>query len=107
MHVEFSKLIQINAFEPVSSHSISAAHAAQCSQFQHQAHCPRHQIIPMRWVFDYKSDEHGFVTRFKARLCVRGDMQMPDDQDTRTSTLAARTFRTLIAIITRFDLDIY
>ncbi|KAJ5129421.1 reverse transcriptase (RNA-dependent DNA polymerase) domain-containing protein [Penicillium bovifimosum] len=34
-------------------------------------HCIRHQIIPLRWAFDYKSDEKGFVARFKARLCAR------------------------------------
>jgi hypothetical protein len=61
----------------------------------------------MRWVFAYKSDESGYLTRFKVRLCVRGDTQIPDDQDARTSTLAARTFRTLIAIITRFDLETF
>ena len=61
----------------------------------------------MRWVFAYKSDESGYLTRFKARLCVRGDTQVPDDQDTCTSTLAARIFRTLIAIIIRFDLETF
>jgi hypothetical protein len=61
----------------------------------------------MRWVFDYKSDQLGNLTRFKARLYVRGDIQSPNLQDARTSTLAARTFRTLIALMTKFDLETF
>ena len=106
MQIEFNKLIDMRAFEPVSSHLVTQAHQTNCKGID-QSDCPRHQIIPMRWVFAYKSDESGYLTRFKARLCVRGDTQVPDDQDARTSTLAARTFRTLIAIITRYDLETF
>ena len=31
--------------------------------------------IPLKWVFDYKFDADGFLTRCKSRLCVRGDLQ--------------------------------
>ena len=106
MDIEFNKLLQMDAFEPISTSHIQQAHSRECGT-SNQKHCPRHQVIPLRWVYDYKSDESGYVTRFKARLCVRGDIQVPDLQDTRTSTLAARTFRTLIAIITMFDLETF
>jgi hypothetical protein len=32
-------------------------------------------ILPLMWVFTYKGDEDGFLTRCKARLVVRGDLQ--------------------------------
>jgi hypothetical protein len=106
IQIEFNKLIDIRAFEPISAHLVTHAHQTNCKGIN-QSDCPRHQFIPIRWVFAYKSDESGYLTRFKARLCVRGDTQVPNDQDARTSTLAARTFRTLIAIITRFDLETF
>jgi dihydrofolate reductase len=30
--------------------------------------------LPTMWVFTYKEDSDSFVTRFKARLVVRGDL---------------------------------
>ena len=62
-------------------------------------------ILPLLWVFKYKFDSDGFLTKFKARLCVRGDLQLTD-QDTYAATLAARTFRALIAIAAAFDLEL-
>jgi hypothetical protein len=57
------------------------------------------------WIFKYKFDTDGFLTKFKARLCVRGDLQSTE-QDTYAATLAARTFRALMAIAAAFDLEI-
>ena len=58
------------------------------------------------WVFTYKTDEDGYITRFKARLVVRGDLQSPLD-DTYAATLAVRNFRALISIANYFDLELY
>lgn len=58
--------------------------------------------IPTTWVFKYKFDNEGFLTKYKARLCARGDLQHTN-QDTFAATLAARIFRALMAIITAFD----
>jgi hypothetical protein len=33
------------------------------------------EVLPLMWVYTYKTDEDGFITRFKARLVVRGDLQ--------------------------------
>ncbi|OOQ85189.1 Reverse transcriptase RNA-dependent DNA polymerase [Penicillium brasilianum] len=107
MQVEFNKLLDMQAFEPISADLVNRSYIRECGQSISQKHCPKHQLIPMRWVFNYKSDESGNLTRFKARLCVRGDQQSPDFQDARTSTLAARTFRTLIALMTKFDLETF
>jgi transposase InsO family protein len=62
-------------------------------------------LLPLLWVFKYKFDTDGYLTKFKARLCVRGDLQSTE-QDTYAATLAARTFRALMAIAAAFDLEI-
>ncbi|XP_044716390.1 reverse transcriptase (RNA-dependent DNA polymerase) domain-containing protein [Hirsutella rhossiliensis] len=64
-----------------------------------------HFIIPLRWVYAYKLDEQGYVTRFKARLVVRGDQQPEDNEDTYAATLRARTFRVLMALCCLEDLE--
>lgn len=62
------------------------------------------QIIPLIWVFTYKFDTEGYLLKFKARLCVRGDLQFIE-RDTFAATLAGKSFRSLIAITAAFDLD--
>ncbi|CDM26474.1 Probable transposable element [Penicillium roqueforti FM164] len=52
----------------------------QCGKIPQNA-CPRHQILPIRWVFKYKSDENGFLTSFEARICVRGNLQIIEDKE--------------------------
>jgi hypothetical protein len=63
-----------------------------------------HFVIPTMWVFTYKFDKDGYVTKFKARLVVRRDLQPSTDQDSYAATLAARSFRCLIAIAAQFNL---
>ena len=57
------------------------------------------------WVFAYKTDGDGYLSRFKARLVVRGDLQAPLD-NTYAATFAIRNFRALIAIANYFDLEL-
>lgn len=64
------------------------------------------QILDCMWVYTYKLDRHGFFLKCKARLVVRGDQQDVISEETYASTLAARSFRTLIAIAARFDLEL-
>jgi hypothetical protein len=59
------------------------------------------------WVFTYKFDTDGYLTKFKARLVVRGDRQPPTGKDNYAATLAARVFRFLMAIAAQFDLEMY
>jgi hypothetical protein len=54
----------------------------------------------------YKFDKHGRLQKCKARLVVQGDQQARNAQNIYTSTLAARSFRTLMAIAARFDLEL-
>ena len=63
--------------------------------------------IPMKWVFTYKFDEGGYLTKFKARIVVRGDKQDPSDEETYAATLAFRILRFLMALVTAFGLETY
>ena len=63
------------------------------------------QILLLLWVFTYKFDTDGYLFKFKARICVRGDLQRLDDPTTYAATLAARTFRALMAVTAAFDLE--
>jgi hypothetical protein len=62
-------------------------------------------IIPTKWHFTYKFDEEDYLSKYKARLVVRGDLQPKTDEDTYAATLAARVFRFLMAITAYFDLE--
>lgn len=61
--------------------------------------------IPLKWVFSYKFDGNGFLQRFKARICVRGDKQPLNGLDTYAATLAAESMRFLLALAAYFDLE--
>lgn len=96
------------------SHATGFRHAAQKeydalvehSTFQSVPKSQVHsKILPLLWVFTYKFDSDGFLIKYKARICVRGDLQSTE-QDTYAATLACRTFRALMAITAVFDLEI-
>ena len=53
----------------------------------------------------YKFDTDGYFFKFKARICIRGDLQRLDDQTTYAATLAACIFCALIAVTAVFDLE--
>jgi hypothetical protein len=72
---------------------------------------PRAEIeskpLPLKWVFTYKFDQDGFFIKCKARIVVRGDLQEVNSlSSTYAATLAARSFRTAMAIAAQFDLEI-
>ena len=52
-----------------------------------------------------KFNDDGIVTKFKARICVRGDLQFWNNEDTYAATLAAKSFRLLMALTAKFDLE--
>jgi hypothetical protein len=64
-----------------------------------------HEVLPLLWVFKYKLDSEGFLTKYKARICVRGDLQMTTE-DTYAATLAIRIFRALMAIAAYFNMEV-
>ena len=63
------------------------------------------EVLPLIWVFKYKLDNQGYLAKYKARICVRGDLQTTQE-DTYAATLATRIFRALIAIAAYFNLEI-
>ena len=63
-----------------------------------------HKPIPLLWVFKYKFDTDGYLVKFKARLCVRGDLQT-SFADNYAATLAVKVFRALMALTAAFDLE--
>jgi transposase InsO family protein len=64
-----------------------------------------HQVLGCMWVFTYKTDKHGFLQKYKARVVVWGNQQAQNGLPTRATTLASTTFRTLMAITAQFDLE--
>jgi hypothetical protein len=64
-----------------------------------------HQVLGCMWVFTYKTDKHGMLQNCKARLVVCGNQQESGDLPTRATTLAATSFRTLMAIAAKLDLE--
>jgi hypothetical protein len=73
--------------------------------FCHIPKTPGLKTLPLMWTFIYKLDTDGYLAKYKARLCVRGDLQEPTYLDAYATTLAARIFRTLMAIMAAFNLE--
>jgi len=61
--------------------------------------------LPLTWVFKYKLDEDGYLAKFKARICVRGDLQVSHEEN-YAATLAAGSFRALMALAAAYDMEI-
>jgi hypothetical protein len=55
--IEYQQLNHMNTWTPVPKNSIDQA-----------------EVLPLKWVFKYKFDDQGFLSKFKARICVRGDL---------------------------------
>jgi hypothetical protein len=67
---------------------------------------PTSFILPIRWVFTYKFDADGYIDKFKARLCARGDYQLIGSrEDVYASIGAYTTLRICLALAAAFDLD--
>lgn len=65
----------------------------------------RKQILLLIWVFSYKFNQDGYLVKYKARLCIRGDLQKVNSKDTYAATLAVQVFRALIAITAAYNLE--
>uniref|UniRef100_A0A093UNR6 Retrovirus-related Pol polyprotein from transposon TNT 1-94 n=2 Tax=Talaromyces marneffei PM1 TaxID=1077442 RepID=A0A093UNR6_TALMA len=84
---EYSSLVEMNTFEKV--------HWEEAIQQEN------YELLGTRWVFTYKLDSAGFLLRYKARLVIRGDLQMSWD-DTYSATISSKAIRALIALATAF-----
>ena len=63
------------------------------------------QVLPLKWVFNYKLDIDGLLVKYKARICVRGDLQKITTEEKYSATLAVRTARFVFALMAYVDLD--
>jgi hypothetical protein len=65
------------------------------------------QILDCMWVYVYKFNKHRQLIKCKARLVVRGNQQRNiTSQDTYAATLTGRSFRLLMAIAAKYDLEL-
>jgi hypothetical protein len=66
-----------------------------------------YRVLDCKWVYVYKFDKHSRFLKTKTRLVVQGDQQAKSlTENTYTAMLAGRSFRTIIAIAARFDLEL-
>jgi hypothetical protein len=63
------------------------------------------EIIPVKWMFTYKTDPDGYLMKYKARIVVRDDLQFSNVEDVYAATLASKVFRVLMALVAAFDLQ--
>ncbi len=63
------------------------------------------KIIPLKWVFIYKNDSDDYLTKYKARIVMRNDLQNADPQDVYAATLASKVFRMLMTLVIAFHLE--
>ena len=48
-------------------------------------------LLPLMWIFKYKIDSDRYITKYKSRLIVRGDLQSIKE-DTYAAITAIQTF---------------
>jgi hypothetical protein len=70
---------------------------------------PKQNVIGTKWVFRNKQDEHGVVTRNKARLVAQGFTQVEglDFGETYVPVARLESIRILIAYATNHDFKLY
>jgi hypothetical protein len=67
-----------------------------------------HKPIPSKWVFKYKFDANGDITRYKARLVARGDQQREgiDYEETFSPTFRLESLRIILSYAAANGLEI-
>ncbi len=62
------------------------------------------QIVPLTWVFKIKRLPNGDLDKFKARICVRGDLQKVTDECTYAPVVKWPTIRSVLAFAIKNNL---
>jgi hypothetical protein len=66
-----------------------------------------YKLISLKWVFTYKSDSNDFLSKYKARIVIRDDLQKVDNaQNVYAATLASKIFRMMMTFVADFHLKI-
>ena len=92
-------------FQFIEAAKLEIANITRLGTYKAVKRPERKRVIPLKWVFSYKFDEQNNLTKLKARICARGDLQPFTDNDARSVTLASRIFRFLMAVMAHFDMD--
>lgn len=104
-----------NPFQDLSSHAL--ADRFRRAQEEHlRSHAtmgtweeiPRPKgvkVLDCMWIYVYKLDKHGYLTKCKARLVIRGDQEEYTGEANYAATLAGRSFRTMCAVVAKYDLE--
>ena len=65
-----------------------------------------HKVIGSKWTYKIKQDANGNITKFKSRLCARGDQQTDSTYSEIFSPVIVFTvLRVLLALACQFDLE--
>lgn len=65
-----------------------------------------YELLGTRWVFTYKLDSGGYLEHYRARLVIRGNMQMTWDE-TYSATISSKAIQALIALATAFSYKLW
>ncbi|KAG7299880.1 hypothetical protein JYU34_016900 [Plutella xylostella] len=70
---------------------------------------PNKKVIPCKWVYRTKSDEHGNITRYKARLVIKGFQQKKgiDYHEIYAPVVRYSSMRYVIGLAAKHDLKIH
>ena len=60
------------------------------------------KTLPTKWVFLYKEDADGYVTKFKVCLCARGDLQLGVNKDDVSAIIVESNVRFLMILSRQF-----
>ena len=58
---------------------------------------PADEVIPVKLALKEKLNSHGRLDKLKARVCLRGDMQIKDESNPWSPTASSRLLRCFIA----------
>jgi hypothetical protein len=66
-----------------------------------------YKLILLKWIFTYKSDLNDFLSKYKARIVIRDDLQKINNvQNVYAVTFALKIFRMMMILIVDFHLKI-
>jgi hypothetical protein len=66
-----------------------------------------YKLISLKWIFTSKSDSNDFLSKYKARIVIRDDLQKVDNaQNVYAATLASKIFRMMMTFVVDFHLKI-